>query len=313
MAHDDIIKAEADMNRRMLDDHHPEPPQNQLPENQPRHNRHPHLKCPRCDSTNTKFCYYNNYSLSQPRYFCKTCRRYWTEGGTLRSVPVGGGCRKGKRAKTAAASTASSSSDISLDNPRLPLSNSSTSQLLLGSNSSLLGPGRVKEMGNMTISPIPAASYYPNGAFFPSFSSMRSSMGHPQPLLSHQRQNFGTLFGIGGSSSSNNSNVTLFQGFNNNAAPPSMAQAQQNEQMFNHHVINSGGHNIGDPKINNNMEPYFLYPNGHVNIGSSWSQNLVINNNNNNNGTIDSGAYAINPNQWLDHDLHRFNGPPPGF
>ncbi|KAJ1388508.1 Zinc finger, Dof-type [Sesbania bispinosa] len=25
------------------------------------------LNCPRCNSTNTKFCYYNNYSLSQPR------------------------------------------------------------------------------------------------------------------------------------------------------------------------------------------------------------------------------------------------------
>ncbi|KAI4382339.1 hypothetical protein MLD38_008315 [Melastoma candidum] len=55
------------------------------------------LKCPRCDSINTKFCYYNNYSLSQPRYFCKSCRRYWTKGGTLRNVPVGGGCRKNKR------------------------------------------------------------------------------------------------------------------------------------------------------------------------------------------------------------------------
>ncbi|KAL8465420.1 hypothetical protein ACS0TY_034797 [Phlomoides rotata] len=52
------------------------------------------LKCPRCESTHTKFCYYNNYSLSQPRYFCKTCRRYWTKGGTLRNIPVGGGCRK---------------------------------------------------------------------------------------------------------------------------------------------------------------------------------------------------------------------------
>ncbi|XP_039010969.1 dof zinc finger protein 1-like isoform X3 [Hibiscus syriacus] len=56
------------------------------------------LNCPRCNSTNTKFCYYNNYSLSQPRYFCKTCRRYWTEGGSLRNVPVGGGSRKNKRA-----------------------------------------------------------------------------------------------------------------------------------------------------------------------------------------------------------------------
>ncbi|XP_051137930.1 dof zinc finger protein DOF4.6-like isoform X2 [Andrographis paniculata] len=51
------------------------------------------LKCPRCSCSNTKFCYYNNYSLSQPRYFCKACRRYWTQGGTLRNVPVGGASR----------------------------------------------------------------------------------------------------------------------------------------------------------------------------------------------------------------------------
>ncbi|XP_044496951.1 dof zinc finger protein DOF1.4-like [Mangifera indica] len=56
------------------------------------------LKCPRCDSTNTKFCYYNNYNKSQPRHFCKTCKRHWTKGGTLRNVPVGGG-RKNKRLK----------------------------------------------------------------------------------------------------------------------------------------------------------------------------------------------------------------------
>ncbi|KAG6631666.1 hypothetical protein I3843_13G091600 [Carya illinoinensis] len=74
------------------------------------------LKCPRCDSTNTKFCYYNNYSLSQPRYFCKSCRRYWTKGGTLRNVPVGGGCRKNKR-------SSSSSSKRSQDQPLTPNTN----------------------------------------------------------------------------------------------------------------------------------------------------------------------------------------------
>ncbi|KAF5467286.1 hypothetical protein F2P56_017124 [Juglans regia] len=58
------------------------------------------LKCPRCESTNTKFCYFNNYSRSQPRHFCKTCRRYWTRGGALRNVPVGGGCRRNKRSKS---------------------------------------------------------------------------------------------------------------------------------------------------------------------------------------------------------------------
>lgn len=57
------------------------------------------LKCPRCDSSNTKFCYYNNYSLSQPRHFCKSCKRYWTRGGTLRNVPLGGASRKNKKIK----------------------------------------------------------------------------------------------------------------------------------------------------------------------------------------------------------------------
>ncbi|KAF8405114.1 hypothetical protein HHK36_010012 [Tetracentron sinense] len=64
-----------------------------------------HLPCPRCDSTNTKFCYYNNYNLSQPRYFCKSCRRYWTKGGTLRNIPAGGCNRKNaKRSRTSSAS-----------------------------------------------------------------------------------------------------------------------------------------------------------------------------------------------------------------
>ncbi|KAG0527054.1 hypothetical protein BDA96_06G199100 [Sorghum bicolor] len=70
------------------------------------------LNCPRCNSTNTKFCYYNNYSLQQPRYFCKTCRRYWTEGGSLRNVPVGGGSRKNKRSSSSASASASTSASV---------------------------------------------------------------------------------------------------------------------------------------------------------------------------------------------------------
>ncbi|XAR68956.1 hypothetical protein NMG60_11000380 [Bertholletia excelsa] len=68
------------------------------------------LKCPRCESTNTKFCYFNNYSLSQPRHFCKTCRRYWTRGGALRNVPVGGGCRRNRRSKGGSSSKSPASS-----------------------------------------------------------------------------------------------------------------------------------------------------------------------------------------------------------
>eukprot|EP00798_Chlamydomonas_sp_ICE-L_P001377 gene1377-32743_t len=54
--------------------------------------------CPRCHSPETKFCYYNNYNIKQPRFFCKSCQRYWTSGGTLRAVPPGAGRRKSKSA-----------------------------------------------------------------------------------------------------------------------------------------------------------------------------------------------------------------------
>ncbi|CAK9136331.1 unnamed protein product [Ilex paraguariensis] len=56
------------------------------------------IPCPRCNSMDTKFCYYNNYNVNQPRHFCKNCQRYWTAGGTMRNVPVGSGRRKNKSA-----------------------------------------------------------------------------------------------------------------------------------------------------------------------------------------------------------------------
>ncbi|XP_031281776.1 cyclic dof factor 1-like [Pistacia vera] len=58
------------------------------------------LPCPRCNSMDTKFCYYNNYNVNQPRHFCKNCQRYWTAGGTMRNVPVGAGRRKNKSSST---------------------------------------------------------------------------------------------------------------------------------------------------------------------------------------------------------------------
>lgn len=54
------------------------------------------LPCPRCNSMDTKFCYFNNYNVNQPRHFCKNCQRHWTAGGTMRNVPVGAGRRKNK-------------------------------------------------------------------------------------------------------------------------------------------------------------------------------------------------------------------------
>ncbi|CAO2814685.1 unnamed protein product [Amaranthus hypochondriacus] len=72
------------------------------------------LKCPRCDSTNTKFCYYNNYNLSQPRHYCKSCKRYWTKGGALRNIPIGGGSRKITKRSSSKRSSSSSPAQTQL-------------------------------------------------------------------------------------------------------------------------------------------------------------------------------------------------------
>ncbi|XP_039016269.1 dof zinc finger protein DOF5.1-like, partial [Hibiscus syriacus] len=94
------------------------------------------LKCPRCESTNTKFCYFNNYSLKQPRHFCKTCRRYWTRGGALRNVPVGGGYRRNKRSKGSGSKSSASGDRQTASGSSSTISSNSTGNIdILG-----LGP-----------------------------------------------------------------------------------------------------------------------------------------------------------------------------
>ncbi|CAO2842868.1 unnamed protein product [Amaranthus hypochondriacus] len=100
------------------------------------HQQQQALKCPRCDSTNTKFCYYNNYSLSQPRHFCRACKRYWTRGGTLRNVPVGGGCRKNKRVRR---STNTFSSTTANTNTNTTNTNNNSLEASINSASSIGG------------------------------------------------------------------------------------------------------------------------------------------------------------------------------
>ncbi|KAL3643446.1 hypothetical protein CASFOL_014261 [Castilleja foliolosa] len=124
----------------------------------------PAQKCPRCDSSNTKFCYYNNYSLSQPRYFCKACRRYWTHGGTLRNVPVGGGCRKSKRPKPSP-----SSNEIARSQPFSvvpPHQNSTAAGLFSGQAL------RVPIMPSMGC----GNSFYTGGALLSSLATMNNSL-----------------------------------------------------------------------------------------------------------------------------------------
>uniref|UniRef100_A0A7N0TM54 Dof zinc finger protein n=1 Tax=Kalanchoe fedtschenkoi TaxID=63787 RepID=A0A7N0TM54_KALFE len=99
------------------------------------------LRCPRCESSNTKFCYFNNYSLTQPRHFCKTCRRYWTRGGALRNVPVGGGCRRATKrsSKKRLKSPAASGTDIATTTNSTDQAFGSSSSAGLNGNNSMDG------------------------------------------------------------------------------------------------------------------------------------------------------------------------------
>ncbi|KZV53234.1 hypothetical protein F511_21491 [Dorcoceras hygrometricum] len=138
-------------------------------ENHQEHPAPPPRKCPRCDSGNTKFCYYNNYSLSQPRYFCKSCRRYWTHGGALRNVPVGGGCRKSKRTKPSYAPMSSGEA------PRI---GSSSPAIITTYNPRGMMSGQSIRSHPL---PIPSMSslYSGGGPFLSSMAAMQSFMQQP--------------------------------------------------------------------------------------------------------------------------------------
>ncbi|KAL8032581.1 hypothetical protein ABFX02_13G105500 [Erythranthe guttata] len=166
-------------------------------------------KCPRCDSANTKFCYYNNYSLSQPRYFCKACRRYWTQGGTLRNVPVGGGCRKSKRPKPSPGETsrAQSSSVAALASQNL------TGGFIPGGG----GGGQGFRAMPPVMPPSMGNSFYTGGSFLSSLAAM-----HSLPAGINQRA---TTLNLGGGGGGNNSqydanNMAVFR------APPPLPPQQ---------------------------------------------------------------------------------------
>ncbi|KAK7400535.1 hypothetical protein VNO78_11744 [Psophocarpus tetragonolobus] len=146
------------------------------------------LKCPRCDSTNTKFCYYNNYNKSQPRHFCRACKRHWTKGGTLRNVPVGGG-RKNKRVKKSITPTTSS---INTTTPTTITSSTCTTTV----TTSIANMDAMLASSRMTIQ-TPLADDQKNVA-----SSLYQALIRPPPLLLQQnlmntRDIEGKDFGIG--------------------------------------------------------------------------------------------------------------------
>ncbi|KAK1378723.1 Dof-type domain-containing protein [Heracleum sosnowskyi] len=66
----------------------------------------PNQKCPRCNSLDTRFCYFNNKKTSQPRYICKDCKRFWTQGGHVRNILSNGEEGQMKDTRDSSSSTA---------------------------------------------------------------------------------------------------------------------------------------------------------------------------------------------------------------
>ncbi|KAJ4796476.1 DOF zinc finger protein 1 [Rhynchospora pubera] len=126
------------------------------------------LPCPRCHSMDTKFCYYNNYNVNQPRHFCKNCQRYWTAGGSMRNVPVGAGRRKSKSNPTSLAGSHFYRS-LPVPNPLLqPLQSNSV-------NSKVNGTATVLSFGSEPNPPINGFHILENGDENSSISSVDGS------------------------------------------------------------------------------------------------------------------------------------------
>ncbi|CAN6546398.1 unnamed protein product [Malus baccata var. baccata] len=190
---------------------------------------------------NTKFCYYNNYSLSQPRYFCKACRRYWTQGGTLRNVPVGGGCRKGKRPK-GGSSSASASRTVQ---PQ-PSQKEQDMQNNLGIGGGSVGMSTANPSGGLAIH----HQYYPGSShgYLSSFAGLQS-LSQSQP------------FNVGGGHDPA-SNMSLLQGFNL-SVPMVALQLQQRQQFFQ----------VSGARSNSLLDQAALYPSEH----DLWAPQSVVN------------------------------------
>ncbi|CAL5019328.1 unnamed protein product [Urochloa decumbens] len=158
------------------------------------------VKCPRCESTNTKFCYYNNYNLSQPRHFCKSCRRYWTKGGVLRNVPVGGGCRKAKRSSTSSASSSPSAASSAPSTPTSAAADAKTPRRASASSPRSNNSGSASPTAAATAPPAPAPTTPSSNSIAP-FTSHHATnpfstvdVSPPAPIFADQAAALASLF-----------------------------------------------------------------------------------------------------------------------
>ncbi|KAI4299401.1 hypothetical protein L6164_032868 [Bauhinia variegata] len=284
-------------------------------------------KCPRCESANTKFCYYNNYSLSQPRYFCKTCRRYWTQGGTLRNVPVGGGCRKGKRAKTAASSSTITGETSSRSLPQEVVGQPQPVRpnIITSDHPAIIS---TKDLSSALVSPAPAlgiSPYYQStagggrggGGFLSSLAAIQLNPSQPS---FNQGLNVGTDAMV-------SSNLGLLTGFNvaslgppHQIRPPSQFFQMGNrerevEALFpaeQRGLVQStmATHNSTGVPHHDWSQSFITNANDHrtPGDGSFWSTISTSSISGNSESNANSGSSSLFPNRWPDLPGY---GPPP--
>ncbi|PIN07396.1 hypothetical protein CDL12_20043 [Handroanthus impetiginosus] len=241
------------------------------------HQPPPPQKCPRCDSSNTKFCYYNNYSLSQPRYFCKSCRRYWTHGGTLRNVPVGGGCRKSKRPKPSTSSSSSGEGARSTQSlsPALP-SQSLTGMMISGQGLRTLPP----------VMPSIGSSFYTGGGFLSSLAAMQSLP-----------PNQGGAVNFGGGNTQFGSSMSLLQGLNlpsmKPPAPSHQFQAQTDQFFPSQQNLST----LQSRPLSSWTQSFIMRGAASSSAASPsfWSGGAAADCDN------QAGSSSFNPNQWSDN------------
>lgn len=257
------------------------------------HNNHSPqtLKCPRCESLNTKFCYYNNYNLSQPRYFCKSCRRYWTKGGVLRNVPVGGGCRKTKRSKPKSSSHKTEKKSSNSQN------SSSESSSLTANTTTAAAVNTTTPVNTTTVTgvaPVTAAevlssgvklNYHETGSGCSGYFNMpNTSVANPSfdPTLFPEIGSFTNL--IATSTSQLSSQLPI--GFND-ISPFRLHNANVNQQQW----------------MNTDHTEFSGLPdkNSDVGIGTDWNNNGTDEALFDLTGTVDDQSYW-NQTQWDDHE-----------
>ncbi|XP_020220033.1 dof zinc finger protein DOF2.2 [Cajanus cajan] len=243
-------------------------------------------KCPRCDSMNTKFCYFNNYSLSQPRHFCKTCKRYWTHGGTFRNIPVGGGSRKGKRARTSAFSNALS---LTQAQPNLLRPSPSPPTMLHSASSfyQLAGAGVGVGVGV-------------GGSGFLSSLATLHSLNSSRPFNHHYLK-----VGVAGDVAGSSSNSSLLSGFNaaSNSLPPRFHHMGRVESLYptqQRLVIPS---NVGASATGSHttqLPQSLIVSNNNATNASLWSTTTITaNGNNSDQNNVKAGGSSLIPNHWL--------------